>query len=244
MSLMQKLRRGFGLDGIQGLKAANAYNLWSSDYDHQPDNLMLHLDNIVFKELLGSLTINNKNIVDFGCGTGRHWNKIFSGDPQEITGVDISEGMLSILKNKYPSASVYKINDNLLTKIETETVDIIVCTLTIAHVKNINELFESWFRILKNGGDLIVTDFHPQLLNKGGRRDFKLSGKNITIKNYIHMIEEVEAIAVANGFIQVNKLEKFINEDVRSFYEKQNALHIYQHFVGMPVIYGMHLKKL
>ncbi|HEU0063689.1 MAG TPA: class I SAM-dependent methyltransferase [Flavisolibacter sp.] len=241
---MQKLRRGFGLNDIRGINAANAYNLWSPDYDHQPDNLMLHLDNIVFKELLGRISINNKNIVDFGCGTGRHWDKIFSDDPEEITGVDISEGMLAILKNKYPSASVYKINDNLLTKIESSTVDVIVCTLTIAHVKNINELFESWKRILKNGGDLIVTDFHPQLLNNGGRRDFKLSGKNITIKNYVHMVEEVEAAASANGFMLLNKQEKFINEDVRSFYEKQNALHVYQHFFGMPVIYGMHLKKL
>src|SRR5436305_5640879 len=137
MSLIEKLRRGFGLDAIQEIKAADAYNLWSTDYDHQPDNLMLHLDNIVFKELLGQITINNKNIVDFGCGTGRHWDKIFSGDPDEITGVDISEGMLAILKNKYPSASVYKINDNLLTKIESSSVDIIVCTLTIAHVKDI-----------------------------------------------------------------------------------------------------------
>jgi hypothetical protein len=30
---------------------------------------------------------------------------------------------------------------------------------------------------------------------------------------------------------------------VRSYYEAQNALSVYDRYAGMPVIYGIHLKK-
>ena len=41
----------------------------------------------------------------------------------------------------------------------------------------------------------------------------------------------------------IKKVEKYIDENVRLFYEKQDALHVYEKYYGYPVIYGLHLKK-
>jgi len=46
-----------------------------------------------------------------------------------------------------------------------------------------------------------------------------------------------------NGLTLVSKHEKYINEDVKHYYAAKNALHIYERFKNMPVIYGLHLKK-
>src|ERR1700739_4463189 len=69
-----------------------AYNLWALNYDVQPGNLMLDLDEILFSKLLAAIDIKNKAVADIGCGTGRHWDKILRGGPASLAGFDVSPG--------------------------------------------------------------------------------------------------------------------------------------------------------
>ena len=47
-----------------------AYDLWSQQYDNQPGNLMLALDEEIFFDLVNNISLNDKIILDVGCGTG------------------------------------------------------------------------------------------------------------------------------------------------------------------------------
>jgi len=225
------------------LAPEKAYEIWSANYDNQPGNLMLDLDEKIFSDLIENIDLRDKKVADIGCGTGRHWLKIYAKNPSRLMGFDISEPMLALLKKKYPFALTQKTTDNLLTAIPDCSVDIIVSTLTIAHIENIEEAIASWTRILKNGGELIVTDFHPALLASGGKRSFSHGGKNLSVKNYTHPIEKMKKIFSDAGCILIREEEKTVNEEVRSYYEKKNALHVYERFKGLPVIYGLHLRK-
>ena len=75
---------------IKEKDSVEAYDIWSKNYDEQPDNLMLDLDEAVFTKLLASLPIQNKKVADIGCGTGRHWQKILNLRPAKLTGFDVS----------------------------------------------------------------------------------------------------------------------------------------------------------
>ena len=47
------------------------------------------------------------HILDLGCGTGLELNWYFARHPEaEVTGIDLSEGMLSALKAKYPGKTL------------------------------------------------------------------------------------------------------------------------------------------
>jgi ubiquinone/menaquinone biosynthesis C-methylase UbiE len=220
-----------------------AYNMWSFSYDNQPGNLMLDLDEMIFGELIENADIQNKIIADIGCGTGRHWKKIYTYKPALVMGFDVSAGMLNQLIQKYPAAVTQLTTDNLLETVTDSYVDCIVTTLTIAHIKNIDEAIASWSRILKNNGDLIITDFHPSMLAKGGKRSFSHEGINLSVMNYIHPLDKVGGIFNHYGLTVVKQVEKSVNEEVRPYYEAQNALSVYDRFKGMPIIYGLHLKK-
>ena len=243
MLILNKIGRKFKALTQKDTEPAKAYNLWSEQYDQQPDNLMLYLDGLIINELLESKSISNKIILDYGCGTGRHWNTLYQFDPKKLIGVDISKGMLDVLKQKFPNASVYQIKDNKLSDIAEHKIDTIISTLTIAHIHDLPEIFTTWNRLLKPSGDLIITDFHPDLLKDGGKRVFTISGKTIRIRNYVHSLKSIEDLANSFQFDIENKIEKYIDEEVKHFYEKQNALHVYEKYVGYPVIYGIHLKK-
>ena len=89
----------------------NAYNIWAKNYDNEKDNLILHYDNIILKELISKIHLKDKIIFDYGCGTGRNWPLLLDKNPTKVIGCDISQKMLHKLKEKYPNAEVYKSKD-------------------------------------------------------------------------------------------------------------------------------------
>jgi ubiquinone/menaquinone biosynthesis C-methylase UbiE len=223
--------------------AREAYDTWASSYDSQPGNLMLDLDEFIFSELLAGVEISGKTIADIGCGTGRHWKKIHGKNPAKLAGFDISPGMLAQLSLKYPNAAVHQIADNRFEDIPDASFDCIVSTLTIAHICDLNEAIAAWSRMLKKGGDVIITDFHPSLLDKGGKRSFSHDGKTITVRNYPHSINDLAAAFKKHGCIAEGLIEKYIDENVRHYYAAKKALPVYERFKGAPVIYGLYLRK-
>lgn len=245
MSFVQKTRQYFShkIFPTRTTGPETAYDLWSEKYDHQPDNLMLALDEEIFSALLEGLNLQNKIIADIGCGTGRHWKKILEQHPKKLIGFDVSEGMLKILQQKFPQAETHHLISDELNNVENEYCDIIINTLTIAHIKDPKKVLREWNRILKPGGEIIITDYHPAALAKGGNRTFRYQNKTIAVKNYVHPIETIKEIA-AGLLLKVLCLnEKSIDEQVKSFYEKQNALPVFEAWKGTPIIYGIHLKK-
>jgi len=221
-----------------------AYNLWAADYDSQPDNMMLAWDEDIFSRMINTMDLHNKIIADIGCGTGRHWKKIYEREPKKLIGFDVSEGMLCMLKEKFPASETYHLINDELKELENQSCDIIFSTLTIAHIKNAEKALHEWERILKPGGEIIITDYHPYALAKGGRRTFNYHGKTIAVKNYVHSIKKLKDIARQLDLAVINFIEKSIDESARPFYEKQSALHVYERWKGTPIIYGIHLKKL
>lgn len=220
-----------------------AYDLWAPSYDFQPQNLMLRLDDELFHELLGGVSLRDKTVVDIGCGTGRHWEKLLQQHPSQLAGFDVSDGMLTELKKKFPGAEVQLATDNFLSGISDATVDVVVSTLTIAHIQYMETALAAWARIVKPGGSIILTDFHPRLLADGGRRDFYSDEGHVVIRNFVHGIDRVIHVAKSNGLNVSDYKERVADESVRHFYEQQQAMAVYEKYKGLPLIYGIHFQK-
>lgn len=222
---------------------ATAYNLWCENYDEQPDNLVLALDEKVFRQLVSSISFNGKIIADIGCGTGRHWPYIVADNPEKLVGFDVSEGMLKALQQKFLMAETHLLTNNLLQCIENESCDIIISTLTLAHIQDMKEALKEWNRALKKGGMVILTDYHPSALKNGGSRTFRHNNQLIAVKSYLHDIDQVQKAALNLGWKQVMFTEEIIDEKVKHYYEKLDAMHVFEKFINTPVIYGIQFKK-
>lgn len=220
-----------------------AYNLWAENYDLQPKNLMLFLDAIIFKTLLNKISLKTKAVADIGCGTGRHWDFIYSKETSRLSGFDVSPGMLNILTKKYPEADVHVITDNEFLSINNQTFDVIVSTLTVAHIKNLEQALAAWNRILKLNGDIIITDFHPDALAIGGKRTFVHKNKQLAVNNFVHSTALIKKCMLKLGFEVIEEIVRYVDDDVKHFYEEQDAMHVYEKFEGKPIIYGLHFQR-
>jgi len=223
--------------------AVDAYNLWAENYDAQPGNLMLDLDELVFSGLLKGVDIQHKQVADIGCGTGRHWHEILKNAPLSLTGFDVSPGMLHRLQAKFPEAHTHVISDNLFSFVPDALYDVIVSTLTVAHIEYLDQALQAWCRILKPIADIIITDFHPNALAFGGKRTFEYHKTQISVQNFVHYLADIKEVLLKHNFRVIKVDERIVDEPVKHYYTAKNALHVYEKFKGSRIIYGIHLRR-
>jgi ubiquinone/menaquinone biosynthesis C-methylase UbiE len=220
-----------------------AYDLWAQHYDDQPDNLMLALDRSLCQELLASLSLAGRTIVDVGCGTGRHWQALFDHSPARLAGYDVSKGMLDRLQKKYPLAETHLLTGAPLAGLDDSSCDLVLSTLTVAHIPDLPAALTEWNRVLKPGGVMLITDYHPTALARGGQRTFREGERVIAVRNHIYPIPRLLSITRQLGLTEISVTERKIDESMRPYYDKQNALPVFRRFLGVPIIYGLYLKK-
>lgn len=204
---------------------------------------MLALDEQLFAQLIADLPITGSTLSDIGCGTGRHWTKLLARQPARLIGFDVSAGMLDQLKKKHPDAETFLLHGSSLSQLETASCDILISTLTVAHIPDIKAALTEWTRVLKPNGTIIITDYHPEALARGGQRTFRDDEQVIAVRNFVYPIYEIKTMAASLNLHPIQTIEKKIDASMRPWYTRQNAEAIFERFVGTPIIYGLHLKK-
>jgi len=104
------------------------------------------------------------NIVDVACGTGDMMNHWLQGAKrrgivvENIVGVDPSEGMLTVAKEKFPNFSYHTAAATSLP-FEDSSVDIISISYGLRNVVNRKEALDEFHRVLRPGGVLVILEF-------------------------------------------------------------------------------------
>jgi demethylmenaquinone methyltransferase/2-methoxy-6-polyprenyl-1,4-benzoquinol methylase len=121
-------------------------------------------------------------IVDVACGTGDmmdYWRKQAQAGGiavGKIVGVDPSNGMLDVAKEKFPNFEYHTAKATEIP-LENESADIISITYGIRNVVQRVEALAEFNRVLKQGGLVVILEFmkneNPSLLGKV--RDFYMN---------------------------------------------------------------------
>lgn len=113
------------------------------------------------EEATKNFDLNNKKVLDLGCGNGRLY-EFLTSKGVKYTGLDLSEKLIKIAKNKYPEGSF--VSGNLLnTPFKDGEFDFIYCVATLHHIpsKELREkAIKEIYRILKPGGQIFFTNWY------------------------------------------------------------------------------------
>lgn len=123
-----------------------------------------------FRQLLPDFA--GKRVLDLGCGYGWHSRYAVENGAKSVVGVDLSQRMLEVAKEKTQSAQV----DYLCCAIEdidflAESFDSIISSLAFHYVADFETLAKNLYRLLKPQGDLVFTVEHP-VFTAQGRQDW------------------------------------------------------------------------
>jgi len=112
--------------------------------------------------------LNSTDIaMDYGTGTGLIAYSI-KDLVKKVIAIDNSEGMLKVLNEKIAKNNVRNIkvlNKNLVTdsfKEKKGKFDVIIITMTLHHIKDIRDIFDKFYSLLKESGYLIIADLFTE----------------------------------------------------------------------------------
>ena len=107
----------------------------------------------------------NMEVIDFGCGTGLLTLKL-QPFVRKITGVDNSQGMLSMLQKKVDEQGLGNV---LAQHVDFEkghrvegSYDLIVSSMVLHHVPDTAKLFKEWFDLLRPNGQVCFADLDTE----------------------------------------------------------------------------------
>ena len=165
-------------------KEKRDFDAAAAGWDQEPRRVKLARD--VADAIRRELPLNKEMVVlDYGCGSGLVTLGL-SPLVGRITGADSSTGMLDVLKRKLQEQAISNV-DTMLIDLEQqqplpERYDLIVSSMTMHHVQDVEALIKRFIEQLKPGGWLALADleqedgsFHSDLtgvLHHGFERGF------------------------------------------------------------------------
>jgi malonyl-CoA O-methyltransferase len=247
---MQRLRHSLRkLFGRSPLDPHSAYQLWASTYDDAKDNALLFAEEQAMMPLLRGISLTGKQVLDAGCGTGRYLRELQEAHPNTIAAVDFSDKMLERAKQKVSGAVPVSFHHTTLEHLPfpDSSFDVILCTLVLGHVRDLGGAIGELARVLRPGGEILLSDFHPfgQLL--GWERTFRTSstdgGKIYSVQYYGHLHSTYFTAFQKHHLDIVSMREPILDESLLPYYRKARREDIFEQYKGYPILLIIHVRK-
>jgi ubiquinone/menaquinone biosynthesis C-methylase UbiE len=211
------------------------YTLWAPRYDGP--NPAIEAEQPIVHGLLADAP--RGVALDAACGTGRHASKLVELG-YRVIGVDATEAMLAIAREKVPSAE-FRPGRLEQLPVEDASVDVVTCALALTHVRRLEPVMREFSRVLRPGGQAVLSDIHPVAAMTGAIAGFP--GEDITqgipfVVNLIHQISEYIAAFNAGGLSILDCLEIEVSESMLPLFPSHAVFPdaTRQAFLGSPYL--------
>lgn len=199
-------------------QVAQMFNNISPKYDLLNRVLSMGIDISWRKQAVKMLVKEKpKLILDVATGTADFAIEALSLQPTKIIGVDISEGMLNLGKEKIRKMNLtdkieLQIGDSERLLFEDETFDAVIVSFGVRNFENLEKGLQDICRVLKKGGTLVVLEFsQPQgfifsrLYNFYSKHILPIIGKLVSkdTSAYTYLPESVKAFPFGEQFLTV-----------------------------------------
>jgi len=195
------------------MSIAKAYNSWADQYDTN-DNKTRNLDKKATIEILSKY--NFESVLELGCGTGKNTEWLIN-KAERIIGLDFSQGMLDKAERKINNKKVKfkKADLNQEWDVQNDFADLITCSLTLEHIKNLDFIFAQVYLKLKPDGKFFISELHPFKQYLGSKAKYETADGIDELEVYVHHISEYIDCAGRNEFklIYLNEWFDNLNRD-------------------------------
>ena len=218
------------------------YTAWAPHYDEP--NPAIDLEEPIARGMIAAAPPGDA--LDAACGTGRHAaTSVEFG--HRVVGVDTTEAMLAIAREKVPAAE-FRAGRLEQLPVEDETFDLITCALALTHVERLEAVMREFVRVLRPGGHAILTDIHPFATMTGGIAAFP--DRDVThgipyVRNLTHQVSEYVTAFLDAGLSIVSCVEPCVTDSMLQVFPSYPILPdaTRQAFLDTPYLLIWHLER-
>ncbi len=188
----------------ESVSSVTAYRQQSAGYDAEAGGGLFAADEPVVAEYLSGRKPGVA--LDAACGTGR-FAEFLAGRGHQVIGVDSSPDMLAHARRRVPDGEFHLGALDQLP-LPDDSVDVIVSALALVHVPRLQPVLAEFARVLRPGGDLVISDVHHELVTRGSVIKARgPAGEPSIAATYRHQLGDYLRPALSLGF-QVRRCEE------------------------------------
>ena len=215
----QELINPYGKEGEKGKLVEQMFNNIAPTYDILNHRLSWDIDKSWRKKAISQLLpFNPQSILDIATGTGDF--AILSAEmlsPKQMIGVDISDGMMTIGRQKVEAKGLqdivfFKKEDCTNLSFEDNSFDAVTAAFGIRNFQDLDRGLSEMCRVLKQGGHLIIVELTTpicfpmkQLFKIYSHTILPISGRIISkdTNAYHYLINTIEAFPQGERMVEI-----------------------------------------
>jgi SAM-dependent methyltransferase len=219
---------------IKRVRALEGYDLWSETYDSTP-NPVVAMDS---RHTIESLSAKEGELIlDAGCGTGRHLKQLLVAGAIPI-GIDFSYGMLKVAHRNCANAPLALADLEQGLPFEVASFDAVLCSLIGEHLNDLAALSREFHRVLKPGGRLVFSVYHPEMAAAGIEANFEKEGVEYRLGAVHYSVRQHIDFFEGAGLVYVAARE-FTGDE-----ELARSVPSAAKYIGFPLLLVLTAKKL
>jgi ubiquinone/menaquinone biosynthesis C-methylase UbiE len=227
--------------GSCATSAAEGYERWAPTYDQAP-NPLLSCEERHLVPLLPEL--RDKPILDLACGTGRWLEKLVARRGYRALGVDRSEAMLRVAKQKSAIQGRLMRADCEKLPFRSAAFDLAICSFAVGHIRDLASMVRELARVVRPAGEVFVSDLHPEAYGRGWRVGFRDESIAIQIEMQPRTAEEIVRAFYANGFECLTYISLCLGRSERPIFARAGKAHLFAQACQLPAVLVCHFKRL
>jgi len=212
------------------VSVSEGYQKWAETYDGETNALIAAEEPVVW-ELLGD--VGGKEVLDACCGTGRYAIRLAEAGAR-VCGFDAAPAMLLQAERKLDERGLcIDLRQGEVTEIPfpDKSFDAAVCALALCHIAALGSAIGELARVLRPGGTLVLSDFHPFPILFGWRTWFSQGGTSYLVQNQLHLVADYLEAAATAGLALRSLREEVIDERLEGILSSLDI----ERFRGMPL---------
>lgn len=217
-----------------------AFSAWAKVYDDQPNPLLALEERYLSRVLPG---VCGKDVLDAGCGTGRWLRRFADQAPRSLYGIDSSSEMLAAARHALPGKAMLIMAQLPIVPLVSSSTDLALCSFALSYISDIPTLAQQLRRVLRQNGNLLITDMHPDTaVTLGWKRGFDALGAHFQLATHNRSLSFVQGAFEGQGFEVAALYQPRFDEPERSMFIRGEKESDYEEAAAYPAIYILHLR--
>lgn len=211
------------------------YERWAPQYSAEPHNPLMTAEQRSILEMLPPLM--GQSVLDLACGSGRYARLAAARGAVDVVALDFSAAMLgrvAVGQRVCGELSSLPLRDRIF--------DVVVSGLAVGHAPDLGACMGEIARVLKAGGTLLYSDFHPLAQQRGQVRSFRDSSGALHILPFGGHTREAHLAALAAARFDIETLfEPRVGEEFRETFRDSDRF--YSEWHGVPMLLIVKARK-
>jgi ubiquinone/menaquinone biosynthesis C-methylase UbiE len=212
-----------------------AYERWAPLYPPTAHNPLMRAEQQAMVEHWPPVA--GKSALDLACGTGRYSRLLAEAKAAQVVAMDFCVPML-----RQVSAVARVCGSMMQIPFAGQAFDVVISGLALGHAANIDAWMAEVARVLKSGGTLLYSDFHPEAARAGLPRSFKdQNDRTWTVPHRGYDVASQRVAATAAGLAVEIVKEVRVGFELQEEFPKSNAF--YRRWHGLPIVLVVRARK-